>query len=91
MIVSNNGFTTIKLIKECIHELLQMKNSPLSQELYSILVCPVCKHKIAYTKNYEGLECKPCKSIYPITNGIPQLLPIKNMKIQKMKTRGKNS
>lgn len=40
------------------------------------LICPACK--ISLTQSDQKLECKNCKQIYPIINGIPSFIKIKN-------------
>ncbi|HII71134.1 TPA: Trm112 family protein [Candidatus Woesearchaeota archaeon] len=47
----------------------------LSEELLSILACPVCKADLQYNKDNTGLLCTKCGAKYPITEGIPVLLP----------------
>jgi len=51
--------------------------------LLEILVCPLCKKKLELTvKEQDGheiitglLSCSECKRSYPVTGGIPDLLP----------------
>ena len=55
----------------------------MRQDLMEILVCPVCKGDltltIAATEGDEvltgDLVCSACDQHYPITDGIPNLLP----------------
>lgn len=55
----------------------------MRQDLMEILVCPVCKGDltltIAATEDDEvltgDLACTACSEHYPITDGIPNLLP----------------
>jgi uncharacterized protein len=55
----------------------------MKPELLEILCCPVCHGDLALTvKRQEGREiidgtlgCSKCKEIYPIEDGIPDLLP----------------
>ncbi|MBI4440999.1 Trm112 family protein [Candidatus Woesearchaeota archaeon] len=47
----------------------------MPQDLYEILACPVCKGDIRYTKDKTALYCAQCAVTYPITDGIPVLLP----------------
>ena len=51
---------------------------PLSKELYAVIACPDDKGNLKYTKDKKGLQCKKCKFVFPIKEGIPILLP-KNM------------
>lgn len=55
----------------------------MKKELMDILACPVCKGELELTVT-EGNEpeiisgslyCRACKVTYPITEGIPNLLP----------------
>jgi hypothetical protein len=48
---------------------------PLPRELYRILACPTDKAAVAYTKDRKGLQCSACRTIYPIRDGIPVMLP----------------
>ena len=48
---------------------------PIPKELFDILACPICKTDLKYTPDKKGLICTKCKHIYPITDGIPILLP----------------
>ena len=52
-------------------------------DLMEILCCPICKGDLRLeTKRTDGdeivegsLTCESCKTIYPIEDGIPDLLP----------------
>ena len=46
----------------------------LSKELLEILACPKCKGSLSWNKEKNTLDCDQCKLIYPITDGIPELL-----------------
>jgi uncharacterized protein YbaR (Trm112 family) len=48
---------------------------PIAKELFDILACPVCKGKLQYTADKKDLECKQCKTKYPIEGGIPVIMP----------------
>ena len=52
-----------------------MKNELLSKALFNIIVCPICKSDLQYTKDKKGLKCDKCGKAYPIKEGIPILLP----------------
>ena len=52
---------------------------PLPKELYSILACPECKAVVKYNTSKTSLVCVECKETYPVTKGIPIMLP-KNMR-----------
>ncbi len=55
----------------------------MKKELMEILVCPVCKRKLALdvTTEEKGeiisgtLACAACNNVYRIEDGIPDLLP----------------
>lgn len=46
----------------------------LSKEIIDILACPKCKCSIKLTKDEKQFICDKCKVIYPIEDGIPELL-----------------
>jgi hypothetical protein len=48
---------------------------PISKELLTILVCPVCKNPVQLLPDNSGLKCAACKRIYPIRDDIPVMLP----------------
>ena len=47
---------------------------PLSSELLSILVCPVCKGDLTYDTGAETLTCPRCRLRYKIVDDIPNML-----------------
>jgi len=47
----------------------------IPQDLLEILVCPVCKSKVAATVDNSGLACPQCRRVYPIRDDIPVMLP----------------
>jgi len=47
----------------------------IAQELLDILVCPVCKTKVAFTSDKAGLKCATCGRVYPVRDEIPVMLP----------------
>lgn len=49
---------------------------PIEENLFNILVCPVCKADLIYNKDKTNLICTKCKKEYPIRDGIPILLPL---------------
>jgi len=59
-----------------VHWTMVTKN-PISAELFKILACPIDKADLVYTSDKSGLVCTKCKTVYPIRNGIPILLPKK--------------
>jgi uncharacterized protein YbaR (Trm112 family) len=46
----------------------------IAQELLDILVCPVCKTKVAFTADTSGLKCGTCGRVYPVRDDIPVML-----------------
>jgi len=46
----------------------------IAQELLDILVCPVCKTKVAFTADKSGLRCATCGRVYPVRDDIPVML-----------------
>jgi uncharacterized protein YbaR (Trm112 family) len=46
----------------------------IAQELLDILVCPLCKTKVAFTADYSGLKCATCGRVYPVRDDIPVML-----------------
>jgi len=50
---------------------------PIPQDLFDILACPLCRSDLEYAKGRKGLLCSGCGAKYPISQGIPILLPRK--------------
>jgi len=46
----------------------------IDEELLSRIVCPEDKQPLV-VKDERSLQCTHCKRIYPIEDGIPNLLP----------------
>jgi uncharacterized protein YbaR (Trm112 family) len=46
----------------------------IDSKLLDILVCPLCKAKIFYSKPTDELICDKCKLAYKIDDGIPVML-----------------
>ena len=46
----------------------------MDPKLLDILVCPICKGPLAYSKSRQELVCKPDRLAYPIKDGIPVML-----------------
>ena len=46
----------------------------MDPRLLEILVCPVCKGKLAFDKSAQELICAPCQLSYPIRDGIPIMM-----------------
>ena len=49
---------------------------PISNELLSILACPVCDDRpsVTLTEDKQFLKCQQCNRKYPIKNSIPTML-----------------
>jgi len=47
----------------------------LSEDLLSILVCPVCKGDLQYDRDGNHLTCPVCRLRYRIVDDIPVMLP----------------
>jgi len=43
-------------------------------DLLEILVCPVCKKRLALKDEGQSLKCGQCHRVYPIRDNIPVLL-----------------
>jgi uncharacterized protein YbaR (Trm112 family) len=46
----------------------------MDTKLLDILVCPICKGPLAYSKTAQELICKPDQLAYPVKDGIPVML-----------------
>ncbi len=47
---------------------------PLDPRLLEILCCPSCRKDLRPLADETGLECLGCHRIYPIVDGIPNML-----------------
>lgn len=47
---------------------------PFDARLLEILCCPLCRETLKERPDATGLECVACRRIYPIVDGIPNLL-----------------
>lgn len=45
----------------------------VSKEIIEILACTKCKGSLIYTE-HEGFVCEKCKLMYPVKDGIPDML-----------------
>lgn len=45
------------------------------RELLEILACPRCRQGLRYLPERSGLACEACRLLYPIADGIADLLP----------------
>lgn len=46
----------------------------IDKELLDILSCPKCKGRIFLNESEDGLKCRKCNLLYPISDGIPVML-----------------
>ena len=46
----------------------------ISKELLEILACPLCKADVKL-RGKDRLVCVKCRTVYPIEDGIPNMLP----------------
>jgi uncharacterized protein YbaR (Trm112 family) len=49
-------------------------SSAVDPKLLEILVCPICKGRLAYRKDAAELVCKADRLGYPVKDGIPVML-----------------
>jgi uncharacterized protein YbaR (Trm112 family) len=47
----------------------------IPQDLLEILVCPICKVKVAFSADHSGLACPQCHRVYPVRDDIVVMLP----------------
>jgi len=47
----------------------------MDKELLAMLVCPLCKGKLAYDRDADELLCRYDGLAYPVRDGIPVMLP----------------
>ncbi|MDP2666151.1 MAG: Trm112 family protein [Candidatus Diapherotrites archaeon] len=50
------------------------ENKSLSPLLREVLVCPKDHSKLDYDETKHTLTCQTCATVYPIHNGIPNML-----------------
>jgi len=43
-------------------------------KMLDILICPVCKGKLALKEDQSGIKCQECKRVYPIRDDLPIML-----------------
>ena len=46
----------------------------LDPRLLEILCCPICRCALTEVEDAKGLRCVGCQRVYPIVDGIPNLL-----------------
>ena len=46
----------------------------MDAKLLDILVCPICKGPLIYSKPRQELVCKPDRLAFPVREGIPVML-----------------
>ena len=47
---------------------------PVHPDLVELVRCPRCRGKLALTAGEDGFVCAACRVLYPVVDGIPQLL-----------------
>ncbi len=50
------------------------ETKPISPELLSVLVCPHDHGELTLDKEKNTLTCQSCAHVFPIENGIPNML-----------------
>jgi uncharacterized protein YbaR (Trm112 family) len=51
-----------------------MPSIPLSKELLQVLVCPHDRGDLEYSPLEPKLTCRTCGKVFPIENGVPNML-----------------
>lgn len=46
----------------------------IDPRLLEILCCPACRSAVKLVPDGAGLECVTCRRIYPVIDGIPDML-----------------
>jgi uncharacterized protein len=46
----------------------------ISSELLAIMQCPLCTGELAEQMEPPGLVCERCGHVYPVTDGIPNMI-----------------
>jgi len=46
----------------------------IPQNLFDILVCPVCKKPLLLKDEGQSLKCAECRRVYPIRDGVPIMM-----------------
>ena len=49
-------------------------NSPIDSQLLQLLACPACDNRPPVRLEGETLVCDQCRRVYPIRDGIPEML-----------------
>ena len=44
------------------------------KELLDALICPRCRGSVELSEKEDGIVCKKCKLVYPVTEDIPVML-----------------
>jgi uncharacterized protein YbaR (Trm112 family) len=47
---------------------------PLDPRVLEILCCPICREALTERADATALECVGCHRLYPVVDGIPNLL-----------------
>lgn len=46
----------------------------MDPKLLEILACPACKGPLEYSQQPPRLACAPCRRVFEVSNGIPDLI-----------------
>ena len=46
----------------------------IPKDLLDVLVCPKCRGNVELSEKEDGIVCKNCRLVYPITEDIPIML-----------------
>ena len=46
----------------------------IPQNLFDILVCPVCRKPLLLKDEGQSLKCAECRRVYPIRDGVPIMM-----------------
>ena len=47
---------------------------PVDPRLLDLLCCPMCRQRVAPVPDGSGLQCSGCRRVYPVVDGIPNML-----------------
>jgi len=46
----------------------------ISEKMLEILVCPLCKERLKFTPDNQGLKCDKCRRVYAIKDDVPVMM-----------------
>ena len=56
------------------YQVSDMTNQTIDPRLLEILACPACEDRPPVRLDGDGLRCDQCGRLYPIRDGIPEML-----------------